>query len=342
MNTDKNNKVWNFGIVGAGMIAKFHAKAIADIPNSKLIGICDTDFEKAKAFGIENNCQPYPSYDQMYNNKDIDIVTIATPSGLHLEPVIAAAKVGKHCICEKPLEVTVGRIEQMIAAHKTSGTYLGCIFQNRFTDAMGYLRKAIADRRFGTITYAGVYVPWWRSDEYYNNSWRGTWKLDGGGALMNQSIHMIDMLCDLMPPVTEVCGFSTKIGHPQIETEDTSVAAIKFANNALGIIYGTTASFPGQFKRFEISGTKGTVIYMEDYFSIWQFAQEMPEDDEIRLKFAKTNSLGGVSDPLSIDYKNHTKNITAFMDSVINKTPLALDGNEGKKAVDLIRRIYKR
>lgn len=338
----KDNKIWNFGIVGAGVIARFHAKAIADIPNAKLIGICDTDFEKAKTFGKEYNCQSYSGYDEMYKNKNIDIVTIATPSGLHLEPTVAAAKSGKHCICEKPLEITVERIEQMIAAHKASGTYLGCIFQNRFTDAMPYLRKAIKDGRFGTITYAGVYVPWWRSDEYYNNSWRGTWKLDGGGALMNQSIHMIDMLCDLMPPVVEVCGFTAKIGHPQIETEDTSVAALKFANNALGIIYGTTASFPGQFKRFEITGTNGTAVYLEDYFSVWQFAQELPEDEDIRRKFAKTNSLGGVSDPASIDYKNHTKNFMAFMNSVINKTPLALDGNEGKKAVDLIRRIYKK
>ncbi len=338
---NKESKIWNFGIVGAGLIAKFHAKAIFDIPNAKLIAICDKDFEKAKSFDKEYNCHPYPSYDQMYENKDVEIVTIATPSGLHLEPVVAAAKKGKHCICEKPLEITVERIDQMVAAHKESGTYLGCIFQNRFTDAMKPLRDAIKNGRFGTITYAGIYVPWWRSDEYYENSWRGTWKLDGGGALMNQSIHMIDMLCDLMPPVESVLGFTAKIGHPQIETEDTAVAILRFANNALGVIYGTTASFPGQFKRFEITGTRGTVVYLEDFFTVWQFDEKQPEDENIRKQFAQAKGLGGVSDPAAITHENHTRNFKEFLESLTNRTPLVLDGNEGRKAVELICRIYK-
>jgi UDP-N-acetyl-2-amino-2-deoxyglucuronate dehydrogenase len=337
----KESKIWNFGIVGAGLIAKFHDKAIHDIPNARLIAICDIDFEKAKSFGKEYDCRTYPGYEQMYENKDVDIVTIATPSGLHLEPVIAAAQKRKHCICEKPLEITVERIDRMIAAHKESGTYLGCIFQNRFTDAMPHLRKAIKDGRFGKITYAGVYVPWWRSDEYYKNSWRGTWELDGGGALMNQSIHIIDMLCDLMPPVESVCGFTANIGHPQIETEDTAVAALKFANNALGVIYGTTSSFPGQFKRFEITGTQGTVVYLEDSFTMWQFAEERPEDENIRKQFAKPRGPGGVADPSAISHENHTRNFKAFLESIIKGTPLVLDGNEGRKAVELISRIYK-
>ena len=187
----------------------------------------------------------FASYDEMLKVKEIDIVTIATPSGLHAEPVIAAAKAGKHVICEKPLDVTLERIDSMIAAHKRAGTLLAGVFQNRFTDAMVPLRQAIKAGRFGTITYAGVYVPWWRTDEYYKDSWHGTWKLDGGGALMNQSIHMVDMLCDLMPPVESVQAYTNKLGHPQIEAEDTAVAVVKFISGALGIIYGTSAFVSG-------------------------------------------------------------------------------------------------
>lgn len=333
-------KIWNFGIVGAGLIADFHAKAVLDLPNAKLIAICDNVPQKANTLAEKYNCKSFTNYEKMLNESNVDIITIATPSGFHMEPVIAAAKAGKHVICEKPLEVTLERINAMIDAHKKAGTQLGCVFQNRFTDAMTYLRKAISQSRFGTITYAGVYVPWWRTDEYYRNSWRGTWKMDGGGALMNQSIHMIDMLCDLMGPVESLKAYTAKLAH-DIETEDTAVAVLKFKNKALGLVYGTTASYPGQLKRFEISGTKGTVVYLEDSFPVWQFAEEKPEDMQIREKFGKISGLGGVSNPANIKHEGHTKNFTAFLDALHSGNKFALDGNEGRKAVELILQIYE-
>lgn len=332
-------KIWNFGVIGAGLIADFHAKAISDLPNAKLIGVCDNIAQKANALAEKYGCKSFTNYEKMLAESDIDILTIATPSGFHMEPVIAAAKAGKHVICEKPLEITLERIDAMIEAHKKAGTHLGCVFQNRFTDAMIHLRQAISQGRFGTVTYAGAYVPWWRNDEYYKNSWRGTWKMDGGGALMNQSIHMIDMLCNLMGPVESLKAFTATLAH-DIETEDTAVAVLKFKNKALGIIYGTSASYPGQLKRFEISGTKGTVIYLEDSFSVWQFAEEKPEDIEIREKFAKISGLGGVANPANIKHEGHTKNFAAFLEALQDGGKFALDGSEGRKAVELILKIY--
>lgn len=334
-------KTWNFGIIGAGLIANLHAKAICEIPNAKLIGICDGGSGRSKILAKSYSCKAYKGFEEILKDKEINIVTIATPSGLHMASTIAAANVGKHVICEKPLEIALERIDAMIDAHEKSGTALGCIFQNRFTDAMSPLREAIKARRFGVISYAGVYVPWWRNDEYYKDSWHGTWQLDGGGAMMNQSIHMVDMLCDLMPPVESVQAYSAAVAHPQVETEDTTVAIARFSNKALGIIYGTTASYPGQFKRFEITGTKGTVVYLEDSFAVWQFAEETGEDEQIRKQFGQAQGPGGAADPAAMRYENHKRNFAAFIDTLETGKEFELDGREGRKAVELILAIYE-
>ena len=334
-------KIWNFGIVGAGLIADFHARAIGDIPNAKLIGCCDKIPERAKNLAEKYNVLAFDDYEKMLKSDQIDIVTIATPSGFHMEPTVAAAEAGKHVLCEKPLDITLERIDAMTEAHEKSGTRLGGIFPYRFNDMMVPLREAINSGRLGVITYAGIYVPWWRTDEYYKDSWHGTWKLDGGGALINQSIHMVDMLCDVMPPIESLQAFTAKLGHPQIETEDTAVAVLRYTTGALGVIYGTTASYPGQFRRFEITGTKGTVINVENSITLWQFADEKPEDEQIRKKFGEIEGGGGVADPAAISYENHTRNFKAFLDALESGEDFWIDGREARKAVEVILAIYK-
>ncbi len=334
-------KIWNFGIIGAGLIADFHARAIRDILNARLIGCCDKIPDRAKNLADKFGVRTFEDYEEMLRSDEIDIVTIATPSGFHAEPTMAAAGEGKHVICEKPLEITLERIDAMIEAHEKSGTRLGGIFPYRFNDMMAPLREAINSGRFGVITYAGIYVPWWRKDEYYEDSWHGTWKLDGGGALMNQSIHMVDMLCDLMPPIESLQAFTATLGHPQIEAEDTAVAVLRYTNGALGMIYGTTASYPGQFRRFEITGTKGTVINVENSITVWQFADEKPEDEEIRKKFGQIEGGGGVADPAAITHDNHARNFKAFLEALDSGEDFWIDGREARKAVEVILAIYK-
>ncbi len=334
-------KVWNFGIMGAGLIADFHARAIGDIENAQLIGFTDTTPEKARQLADKHSCRAFADNEELLNCPDIDIVTIATPSGAHLEPAVAAAQAGKHVICEKPLEITLDRVDAMIAAHEKAGTLLGGVFQNRFNEAMIPLREAVRAQRFGKITFAGVYVPWWREESYYQSSWHGAWKHDGGGALMNQSIHTIDMLCDLMPPVESVQAYADHLAH-DIEAEDTAVAALRFTNGALGLIYGTTASWPGQFKRFEITGAKGTVVYVEDSLTVWQFAEEKPEDEEIRQKYGSIqNTGGGVADPAAISYQGHRKNFQAFLKALETGGDFEISGVEGRKSIELILAIYQ-
>jgi predicted dehydrogenase len=331
---------YRFGIVGAGLIADFHCRAIGDIDNAQFAACCDPQVDRAKALAEKYGGKSYDSYEAMLKSDEIDIITIATPSGLHMEPTVAAAEAGRHVLCEKPLDVTLERIDKMIEAHDKAGTRLGGIFPYRFNDLMVPLRDAINSGRFGEVTYAGIYVPWWRTDEYYKDSWHGTWKLDGGGALMNQSIHMVDMLCDLMPPIEAVQAYTATLGH-DIEAEDTAAAVLRYANGAIGVIYGTTASYPGQFRRFEITGTKGTAINVENSITLWQFADERPEDEEIRKRYVEIEGGGGVADPAAITHQNHTRNFRAFLEALDKDENFWISGPEARKAVEVILAIYK-
>jgi predicted dehydrogenase len=249
-------KSYGFAILGTGMISKFHARAVQDTPGARLVAVCSRERGQADAFAAEFGCAAYDRLEAMLTDAAVDVLVIATPSGAHMQPAVMAAEAGKHVLCEKPLEVTLERVDAMIAAHRRAGTQLGCTFQIRYTPTLAPLRAALREGRFGTVTYAGVYVPWWRSDAYYTeSSWHGKQALDGGGALMNQAIHMIDLLCDLMPPVERVTGVTASIGHPGMgmETEDTATAALRFQGGAVGIVYGSTASWPGHPKRLEIA-----------------------------------------------------------------------------------------
>jgi len=332
-------KIWKFGIIGAGLIADFHAKAIQSLGNARLVGICGSNSDKARKLAEKYNCEIFRDSDELLRSNEIEIVTIATPSGAHMEPTIDAARCGKHVLCEKPLEISVERIDKMIEAHNKAGTKLGGIFNYRYNDSFEYLKSAVGNGRFGTITYTSIHVPWWRSNDYYKDSWHGTLKLDGGGALMNQAIHMIDILQHLMGPVDSLQAYIATLGH-SIEVEDTAVAVLRFKNNALGVIYGSTASFPGHFRRIEITGTKGTVIQVENSFKVWQFADHSEADNEIFNRFSHIEGGGGVSDPGAIPFEPHSKNIAAFIDSVETGKTFEIDGNEARKAVEIVLAIY--
>ena len=183
-------------------------------------------------------------------------------------------------------------------------------------------------------------MPWWRAESYYKDSWHGTSKLDGGGALMNQAIHMIDILQYLMGPVESLQAYTAALAN-EIEVEDTAVAVLRFRSGTLGLIQGMTSSFPGQFRRLEITGTKGTVIQEENSFRIWQFADQSDRDTEIASRFGRITGGGGVSDPAAIPFEPHARNIAVFLESVESGKPFMIDGPEARKAVEIILGIYK-
>lgn len=333
-------KTWNFGIIGAGMVADFHAKSIQHISNAHLAGICGAGSGRAGALAKQYGCREYPDYHSLLSSPEIDIVTIATPSGLHMEPAIEAALRGKHVLCEKPLEITTERIDKMIEAHTRSGTRLGGFFNYRYTDTVHLLKDAVDKQRFGKLTFASIAVPWWRTDEYYRHKWRGTLELDGGGAMMNQSIHMVDLLQYIMGPIESLHAYTATLGH-HIEAEDTATAIVQFKNKALGSIYGSTASFPGQLRSITVTGTKGTVTLEDNSIKTWQFAEEISQDAEIRARFSAAVSGGGASNPASIPFELHAKNISAFITAVESGNPFELEGKEARKAVEIILAMYR-
>lgn len=332
-----------FGIVGCGMIARFHAKAIEELRGAKLIAGCDTFAASADRFAKEQGCRAYHSVETMLADPEIDVVTIGTPSGAHLEPAVAAANAGKHVIVEKPLEITLKRCDKIIAACEKNNVKLSTIFPSRFHDSCIELKRAVDEDRFGRLTVGDAYVKWYRSQEYYDQgAWRGTWALDGGGALMNQAIHSVDLLTWLMGPVAEITSHTATLAHERIEVEDTAVATLRFENGALGVIEASTAIYPGYLKRIEIHGSQGSAIIREEDIVEWDFAKKSRRDAAIRKRMQQQKSGGGgASDPSAISHEPHRKQFQDVLSAIKNDTTPAVDGYEGRRSVEIILAIYK-
>ena len=232
---------FGFGIVGCGMISHFHARAIADVRGAKLVACFDTREPAAEKFAADNGCKAYTDLNAMLADPKVSIVTIATPSGAHMEPAVAAASAGKHVIVEKPLEITLKKCDRIIEECEEGRRASWRRFSRRgFTIRASKLKRAIDAGRFGRLTLGDAYVKWFRTQQYYDSgAWRGTWALDGGGALMNQAIHSVDLLTWLMGPVVEIQAHTATLAHERIEVEDAAVATLRFANGALGVLEAT-------------------------------------------------------------------------------------------------------
>ena len=332
-----------FGIVGCGMIANFHAKAIADIEGAELVACFNRTAEKAETLSAEFGGKVYTDLEEMLAHPGLDIVTICSPSGAHMEPCVAAAKSGKHVIVEKPLDVTVDRCDQMIAACDAAGVKLATIFPSRFHQSSKLMKQAVESGRFGKLALGDAYVKWFRTQEYYDSgAWRGTWELDGGGALMNQAIHSVDLLLWLMGPAVEVSAHTATLAHERIEVEDVCTATVKFASGALGVIEATTAGFPGSLKKIELTGSTGTAILEEEDIIKWEFAETAPEDEKLREEMqGKTMTGGGAADPAAIGHHAHAELFRDFLDAIQEDRAPAIDGSEGRKSVELILAIYE-
>lgn len=334
---------FGFGIIGCGMIANFHSKAIADIPDAKLVACFDTFPEAAEKLAAATGCKPYRNLKKMLADPNVNVVTICTPSGAHLAPAVAAASAGKHVIVEKPLEVTLKRCDQIIQTCQQAGVTLATIFPSRFHESSQLMKQAIDGGRFGKLTIGDAYVKWYRTQQYYDSgAWRGTWKLDGGGALMNQAIHSVDLLAWLMGPVRELNAFTATLAHERIEVEDVATANLRFENGALGVIEATTAAYPGALKRIDIHGSTGSAVLEEEDITGWQFAASTPDDQALLERMqGKTKTGGGASDPAAIGYHGHRMLFEDTLRAIKQGTKPLVDGHEGRRSVEIILAIYK-
>ncbi|MGQ9616885.1 MAG: Gfo/Idh/MocA family protein [Spirochaetota bacterium] len=334
---------YGIGVIGTGLVAEIHARAIKSVKDAKLVSVLSRSEERAKEFSRKYACKGYSSEKDFFNDPEIQIVSICTPSGFHMEPALKAIESGRHVVIEKPLEITLKRCDVIIDMAEKKGVRVTGIFQSRFYESSQILKKAIDSGRFGRLVLGDAYVKWYRTQEYYDKGgWKGTKKFDGGGALMNQSIHAIDLLQWFMGHVKSVQAFKGILGHERIEVEDTAVAAVEFSNGSYGVIEGSTAVFPGFFKRIEISGTQGTAILEEEDLRFWKFSKQSDEDEEIRRKYGRrTKSGGGAADPGAIGIEGHQKQFQQFIDALKENKPPSIDAYEAKKAVAIVLAIYK-
>lgn len=325
-----------FGIIGCGVIGPWHAKAIKSVDSVKLIAVADADISKAKKMADEYKVDYYQDYSDMLKRKDIDAVCICTPSGLHGKVAEDAATLGKNVLIEKPLEVTLEKCDRVIETCKKNKVKLGVIFQRRTYDSSKKVKELIDSGRLGKLVLGDSYQKYYRSAEYYKSAgWRATWELDGGGALMNQGIHGIDLLQWIMGPVESVISYAETLVH-KIAVEDTAIALLKFKNGALGVIEGTTSVYPGLSLRMEINGEKGTIIYEESAITKLDI-----QGEEIKLEQKKEEQGSASSSPTAIGEIGHVIHIEDFVVALKeNKEPL-VTGIEARKSVEIILAIYK-
>ncbi len=334
-----------FGIIGTGMIANFHVKAINAMENSSLHSVFDRNTEKATEFATANSCISHLTLEAFLADPELEIITIGTPSGTHMEPALAALNAGKHVICEKPLEINPARIDPMIQAAEANNVTLSAILNRRFNESVVQLKQAVDQGRFGRITLCEASVKWYRSQEYYDSAgWRGTWALDGGGALMNQSIHIIDQLIYTAGPVKRVSATMDCLAHENIEVEDTAVAILEFENGARGIIQASTAcwSSTGHPAEVHICGDQGSAFLSDETFRVWDFAKPAEADDYVRENLMSTAAAGlGANDPNAINFTGHQRNFEDVVNAIQNGTTPSVNAHEARKAVALICAIYQ-
>lgn len=335
--TDKEYRV---GIAGTGAIARVHALAVRKAKGARLVSCYNHSREKGEAFAREFSISFYSDLESFAADPETDIVIVTTPSAAHYEIAMSAIRHHKKAvIIEKPLETSVEKSEEIIRAARKEGVMISGIFQSRFFPSSLLVRKALDEGRFGRLTMLTAQFNWYRSQAYYDESpWHSR---DGSGVLMNQGIHAVDLMLWFAGDVDELCAYTTVLGHERIEVEDTAAACLKFRNGALGIIEGTTASWPGFLKRIEICGTKGSVILEDESIRAWCFEDKREGDDEVVLRYASSSSPGGASDPMAISSSGHIASIQDVVDALNEGREPFITGEEALRAVRVVSACLK-
>jgi len=343
-----------FGILGCGVIGPHHARAIAGLQSAELVAVADVVPELAEKLAGEYGCSPYPSLEEMLSSVDLDAVCICTPSGMHAEDAITALEAGKDVVIEKPVDVTLKAADRLLEMQRATGGKVAVVSQHRFDAATQAVHEAVGRGEFGRLTSGSAEIRWWRSQSYYDSGgWRGTWELDGGGVLINQAIHSIDLLQWLMGPVVEVTAYTGLLAHERIEVEDTAVVVLKFAGGALGTIVATTAAYPGLTATIAVHGDRGSAIIDDDELRYFHAAGDGQEGDaygasggenqaeEVMERFGKAESgTGAGADPGSLSMA-HRDQIQDFVEAVLVDREPSINLVEGRKPLAIIQGIYE-
>jgi len=323
------------GLIGGGNISETHARAAAQIPGAEIVAIYGTNESKVHHLSRQYNSQAFHSFDEFLSHRPIDMVMIGSPSGVHAIQAIEAVRHGLHVLTEKPMDISTKRADALIEAADKAGMKVGVIFQDRLKPDILQLHRSISDGDLGKITLVDARVKWHRPPEYYSKSpWRGTLALDGGGALMNQGVHTVDLLLWLFGDVSKIQA-SVRTAQHNIEAEDTAIAILEFAKGPLCTLLATTAAYPGYPRRVEITGSEGTVILEDDRI----VASNLRTSTSITAKpFVKDE---GAASHVVNDVRGHKAILEDFIHAIEHNGTPACDAREGRKSIELIEFIYR-
>lgn len=335
------SKTVGYAVVGLG-VGRNHARAAAKARDCRLVAVCDIDRPKADAMAEELGCLAIYDFDELLKRSDVDVVSICTPSGMHADMIVKAAAAGKHILSEKPLDIKLDQIDAALEACRKHGVKLGGIFQNRLAPANQAIKAAIDAGKLGRPYVGNMQVKWWRTQEYYDaGGWRGTWAMDGGGSLMNQSVHTIDLFQWFMGPVKSVFAKTGIFAH-KIETEDAGLALVTFKNGALGTIIGTTAAYPGLDTTIQLHGENGSIYMTGNKIVRWRLRGENEEqvEQEMIARFSGKSDAAS-ADPAAIATTGHAGQVQDMVNAVLEDRDPVVPGVEARNAVQIILAIYE-
>jgi len=323
------------GMIGTGAISHKHALAYKNI-GFTLAACTDINEAAGRKFAEQYGGVFVPTYEEICKHPDVDFVDVCTFPDFRLQPIEIAAAAGKHIQVQKPMSTNLETARKMIEVAKQAGVVLGVVSQHRFDDSTIFVKKAIADGRLGKILQADAYVKWWRSEEYYSRAIKGSWAVEGGGALINQAVHQVDVLSYLIGGVDELFGYWQLAARHKIESEDVISILMKYKSGATGVLQSSTAFWPGYSERIEIHGTKGTCIFTGDKLTTWDVMDDAGEPAPVEKEV-----MSGSSDPMAIPLTPFERQFTDFGNACKRGVAPLVSGEEGYKALEIVLGVYE-
>lgn len=322
-------------MIGTGAISHKHAQAYKNI-GYQLTVCTDINAEAGRKFADQYGAEFVPTYQEVCRHPKVDFVDVCTFPDFRMQPIEICAEMGKHVQVQKPISTSVETARKMVETARKAGIVLGVVSQHRFDDSCQFLARAIPAGRLGKLLQCDCYVKWYRSAQYYSRPIKGSWAVEGGGALINQAIHQIDILRWLAGPVKELFGIWQLGALHKIESEDVVNAVMRFANGATGVMQASTAFWPGYTERVELHGTKGTAIISGDKLTTWDVENDSGEPAPVEKEVAS-----GSSDPMAISLAPFERQFLDLGEAIRNKRKPLVAGEDGLQALEIVEAVYR-
>ncbi|HPA47029.1 MAG TPA: Gfo/Idh/MocA family oxidoreductase [bacterium] len=329
-----------FGLLGAGLVAPFHAKSLRSSSKATLVAVADMNRERAEKLAKEYECKCLTTLDELLDCPGVEAICVLTPNHAHHDVVIAAARAGKHVLVEKPPAMTLRETDSMIAACKEADVRFGIVLQCRVRKAIQAMKKAIESGRFGRLLHADAYMKWFRSTEYYlSDGWRSS-RASGAGVTVQHAFHYIDLLQYLAGPGKRIWARMNNLSHPQVDLEDTVLSIIEFESGAQGVVEASTGLWPGTDIRIEINGENGTAIMLGERMQTWKFRDEQPEDEEIR-RYGSESIQTAASGPADFAFFDHKVVIEDMADAIREHQDPCIPAISTRPSLEMVLAMYQ-